>query len=70
MIIYKNILAKLTAAGYSSYRLQRDGILSSATINRIRQGQPVTTVTIDLICRLCQCQPGDLLQWVDEKAQG
>jgi len=67
MIVYKDILKKLSDAGYSSYRIKKEGILPGSTIDRIRNGEPINTSTLDTICKLCECQPGDLLSWKQEK---
>jgi putative transcriptional regulator len=56
----------LTQNGWSSYRLRKERLLSEGTMSRIRNGQPITTETIDTICRLCRCQPGDLIRWVPD----
>lgn len=71
MIEYQDILGKLTRAGYSSYRIERERLIPGSTMDRIRRGCPINTTTIDTICRLCECQPGDLLRWVpDEDREG
>lgn len=67
MIVYHDILGKLAAAGWSTYRLQQERVISNGTIIQIRAGRPVTTSTLDTICRLCRCQPGDLISWVPDK---
>lgn len=67
MIVYHDILARLAAAGWSTYRLQREKEIPNGTIIRIRAGQPITTATLDTICRLTGCQPGELLSWVPDK---
>lgn len=70
MIEYRDILGKLAAAGYSTYRLEHEKIMSSATVDRIRQGKSFTVTTLDLLCSLCKCQPNELLRWVpDEEEQ-
>ena len=69
MIVYGNIIERLAAAGYSSYRIQKEKLLSSSTMDRIRNNAPVNTETIDTICQLCDCQPGDLLRYVPEKRE-
>lgn len=66
MIVYRDILQHLAAAGWSTYRLAKENVLSANTINRIRNGLPLTTTTLDTICRLCSCQPGDLLHYVPD----
>ena len=70
MIVYKGILQRLFAAGWSSYRLAKEHLISPSTLDRIRSGQPINTTTIDTICRLCGCQPGDLLQYKPDEREG
>lgn len=67
MIVYNRILERLAQAGYTSYRLQKENILPHSTTTRIRRGTPISTDTINTICELCRCQPGDLLTWVPDK---
>ena len=66
MLVYCSILKKLSDAGYSIYRLEKERILSCSTIDRLRHSMPVSTATIDIICGLLECQPGDLLTWVPD----
>lgn len=67
MIVFADIMQLLARSGWSSYRIRRERVLSEGTMTRIRNGQPITTETIDTICRLCQCQPGDLIRWVPDQ---
>ena len=64
MIVFCNILQLLGEHGYSTYRLRQEKLLAESTIDRIRKGTALKTDTLDVICRLCQCQPGDLVKWV------
>ena len=66
MIVFADIMQLLARSGWSSYRIRRERVLSEGTMTRIRNGQPITTETIDTICRLCQCQPGDLIRWAPD----
>lgn len=70
MIVYKDILRKLSDAGYSSYVIQKNKIIPNSTLERIRKGSPINTVTLDTLCKLCKCQPGDLLAWVPDDTGG
>lgn len=68
MIIYKEMLVKLKAAGYTTYRLRNENLISQKTLTAIRNNEPINTKTIDVICRLANCQPGDIMEYVpDEK---
>lgn len=70
MIVYVDILKRLAAAGWPTTRLQREREISNGTIIQIRAGKPITTTTIDTVCRLCGCQPGDLLRYEPDEERG
>lgn len=45
--------------------LRKKANLASGTMTKISKQQPVNIKTIDSICRVLQCQPGDILQYED-----
>lgn len=65
MLRYKvNVMEELKKAGYSSYRLRQEKVLGEATLQKIRVGSTMLTLeSVDAICDILQCQPGDLLEW-------
>lgn len=63
MIVYNDILDKLKEAGYTTYRLRKEKILPDSIVQRLRDGRPITTDTLDTICTLLDCQPGDLIRF-------
>lgn len=63
MIVYQEILQKLAAKGWSSYRLRREKVLPESVLTRIRNGESITTDTVNKICELLDCQPGDIMKW-------
>ena len=67
MIVYHNILGKLASCGWPTTKLQKERMISNGTIIQIRAGRAITTTTIDTICRLCSCQPGDLISYVPDQ---
>jgi len=66
MLVYKDILQKLSDKGYTSYRLQREGPISNGTLMQIRKGKPITTTTVEILCTLLDCQPNDLMEHIKE----
>lgn len=66
MVIYKDIFEKLKVAGYTTYRLQKEHLMAHATMTKIKNGGPINTTTIDTICRLLNCQPGEILEYVPD----
>lgn len=67
MIIYKDVLKRLSDAGYNTGVLFREHLLSQSTLKAIRHNTPVSTKTIDIICKLAGCQPGDILEYRDDE---
>lgn len=61
-----DVLAALKAAGYSTYKLRKNKIMSESTIQKFRDGEIVNTENLSLVCKLLNCQPGDILEYVDE----
>lgn len=62
-----DILAALKERGYSTYRLRKEKLLSESTIQKLRNGDPVSLENISTLCRLLNCQPGDIMEYVEEK---
>ena len=62
-VCYKiDVLAALKAAGYSTYKLRKDKLLSESTIQALRTGDLVSWENISRICDMLDCQPGDILK--------
>lgn len=61
-----DILAALKEKGYSTYKLRKDKLLAEATIQTIRGGGLVSWENISRICSMLNCQPGDILEYVEE----
>lgn len=64
-IKYKiDILSELKGLGYSSTRIRNERIMGQATLTQLRRGELVSWMNIETICRLLDCQPGDILEYV------
>ena len=63
-IRYKvNVLEALKAAGYNTNRLRVEKLLSEGTIQNIREGKIVNAANLAKVCKLLDCQPGDILEY-------
>lgn len=69
MIVFVDVLKLLSKHGWSTYRLRKDHLISNGTMDRLRKGQSVSTETLDVICRLCSCQPGDLIHYEPDELE-
>ena len=65
MFRYKvDIISRLKEAGYSTYRLQKEKLLATTTLVKLRNGNTTITLeSLNAICDRLECQPGDLLEW-------
>ena len=65
-IKYKiDVMNELKKAGYSSTRLRREKLLGESYMTQIRNGELVSWKSIETICTLLHCQPGDIIEFID-----
>nr|WP_304578992.1 helix-turn-helix transcriptional regulator [uncultured Acetatifactor sp.] len=66
MLKYKiDILEELKQKGFTTYKLRKDKIIGEAQIQKIREGELASKETLNTICKLLNCQPGDILEYVE-----
>ncbi|MBO5129856.1 MAG: helix-turn-helix domain-containing protein [Oscillospiraceae bacterium] len=69
-IRYKvDILAELKKKGYSSTRIREEKLIGQSYLQQLRRGELVSWKTLDTICSLLECQPGDLMEYVPAESQ-
>lgn len=61
-----DILSALKAAGYSTYKLRKEKILGESTLQQLRNKELVSWKNIETLCKLLNCQPGDIIECVPE----
>ncbi len=66
MLKYKiDVLEALKEKGYTSYRIRKDKLIGEAQLTKIRNGDIASKETLNTICKLLNCQPGDILKYVN-----
>lgn len=66
-IRYKiDIMAELKKRGYSSTRIREEKLIGQSYLQQIRHGELVSWKTLETICGLLDCQPGDILEFEKE----
>ena len=63
-----DIMAELKRKGYSSTRIREEKLIGQSYLQQIRHGELVSWKTIDTLCALLDCQPGDLVEYLEEDA--
>ena len=68
MIQYKiDILAALKEKGYSTYRIRKEKIFGERVVQQLRDKEPFSWEVFSRLCDLLECQPGDLLESVQQE---
>ena len=61
-IKYKiDVLSELKKKGYSSTRIRNEKLIGQSYLQQLRHGELVSWNALDTICRLLECDIGDIL---------
>ena len=66
MITYKPLYKTMKEKGISTYKLINDYGLSRSLIDRLKHDKPITTVTINDLCKILDCKAEDVIEYVKE----
>jgi len=64
VIVYERFWTTLRRSGQSTYTLINDHRISSSTIDKLRRNKPVTTTTINDLCRILGCKVEDIMLYI------
>ena len=67
MILYEPFWITLKHSHESTYTLINKHKLSSSTINRLRKNKPISTVTLNDLCRILNCRVDYILLYVKDE---
>ena len=66
MIVYPDLMKMLADKGITSYTVRKNGKIGQATWKVLSEGGHMNTRTIDALCEMLDCQPGDFLHYVPD----
>lgn len=66
MISYKPFYKTLKERKFSTYKLIHDYGLSRSLMDRLKHDKPITTVTINDLCKILSCNVEDILEYTEE----
>lgn len=61
-----DVLQALKDKGYTTYKLRTEKLLSESTIQKLRNGKGVSWENLESFCRLLDCQPSDIIEYIKE----
>ena len=65
-----DVLAELQEKGYNTNRISTEGLLSKSTLQKFRNNLGVSWENLETLCRLLECQPADLIEYVPVQETG
>ena len=69
-IVYTKMFDLLKEKGYSTYRIRKEKLISEGSLTAIRSGKGgLEHKTIERLCRVLNCQPGDLMEYVKDSEE-
>ena len=64
MVIYTPFWDTLRKSKESTYTLIKNHHISSSTIDKLRKNKPLTTTTINDLCRILNCPVENIMKYV------
>ncbi len=67
-LVYKiDILSALKENGYNTSILRKEKLLAEGVIQSLREKKPISWTNIAKICKLLNCQPGDIMEYTEDE---
>ena len=63
-----DILKALKEKGYNTNVIRTKALFSQSTLQKFRNQQGVSWENLETLCRLLDCQPGDLMEYIKDPA--
>lgn len=61
-----DVVAALKEKGITSYKIRSEKLMSESTLQKLRKGEGVSWENLEMLCRLLECQPSDLIEYVED----
>ncbi len=66
MISYDNLWQTMREKGVTQYALIKKYNISPAQITRLKRNESVSTHTIEMFCKILQCNVEDVMQYIED----
>lgn len=64
-----DVLQALKEKGYNTNKLRKETPLAESTIQKLREGKPISWANISHLCELLNCQPNYFLEYVKDDSE-
>ena len=63
---YDKLWKQIDKKGLTQYKILKAKIITATTMQKLREGKTVTTESIAKLCKILECQPGDIMEYVPD----
>ena len=63
MVVYTPFWQTLKGSEESTYTLIKNHHISSSTIDKLRKNKPITTTTVNDLCRILSCRVEQIMEY-------
>lgn len=67
MISYSPFYVTLKAKNMTTYRLIKDYNISRSLIDRLKHNKPISTVTLNDLCKILDCRVEDIMVYIKDE---
>ena len=58
-----DVVEALKTKGFYPQKIRKEKLLSESTMTKLRRGESVSWENLETICKLLECQPGDIIEY-------
>ena len=66
MISYAPLYRTMKEKGVTTYKLIKDYNVSRSLLDRLKHDKPISTVTLNDLCKILHCKVEDVLVYIEE----
>ncbi len=66
VISYDKLWDVMKSRGITQYALIKEHHISPGQITRLKRNESVSTHTIEMFCRILQCDVGDIMRYIED----
>lgn len=66
MISYNPLYRTMKAKNISTYKLVKEYNISRSLLDRLKHNKPISTVTLNDLCKILDCRVEDILEYIAE----
>ncbi len=69
MIVYNRLWETMKSRNISQYKLIKEFRISAGQLSRLRANSPVSSHTIDMLCKILDCAVEDIMTFVPDEQE-